>query len=279
MLPVNSDVNSDVNSGLFKMGPFFATARARHHIFHGSKIMPFHTRFLKQQSTLVGALALSAMATLPAQAQVNANGAANQAGQTAGQVAGQAGQTAGQAVNQAGQTVGGVANQLPGTLNAAGQTVGQVGNTAGNLVGGLQPTLQPVTQGVGSALNNLTQPDTVSALLEFLAGVIPNHIEAHVNLDALRVEKLTVDVRGVDLRNLRVDLLVANSRNAGQVRPVMGPNANNQSGSGTTFGNSAGGTGTGFGNNANNTNRQGTNGSTLPLPGDTPIAGSSSRTR
>lgn len=216
--------------------------------------MPLNTRFLKQHSTLaLGAVALGVLSALPAHAQNNAGGAVNQAGQTAGQ-----------AVNQAGQAVGGVASQVPGTVNAAGQTVGQVGNTAGNLVGGLQPTLQPVTQGAGNALNNLTQPDTISALLEFLAGVIPNHIEAHVNLDALRVEKLTVDVRGVDLRNLRVDLLVANSRNAGQVRPVMG-----QSSSGTSGGTSSGGS-----------YRPGaTSGSNTPLPGDTPIAGSSSRSR
>jgi hypothetical protein len=110
--------------------------------------------------------------------------------------------------------VGQVTGQVPGT-------VGQIGNAAGNVVGGLQPTLQPIGQGVGSALNNLSQPDTVASLLDFLSSVIPNHIEAHVNLDALRVDKLTVDVRGVDLRNLRVDLLVANSRNAGQVRPVL----------------------------------------------------------
>ncbi len=133
------------------------------------------------------------------------------------------------AAGAASNTVGQVTNQVPGAVDAAGRTVGQlgntVGNTAGTVVGGLQPTLQPVGQGVGNALNNLTQPDTVSALLEFLAGVIPNHIEAHVNLDSLRVEKLTVDVRGVDLRNLRVDLLVANSRNAGQVRPVLGSGA------------------------------------------------------
>jgi len=165
------------------------------------------------------------------------------------------------AANQAGQAVGGVTNQVPGALNAAGQTVGQVGNTAGNLVGGLQPTLQPVTQGVGGALNNLAQPDTISALLEFLAGVIPNHIEAHVNLDALRVEKLTVDVRGVDLRNLHVDVLVANSRNAGQVRPVVGQNGSNPNGTGM-----AGSGGTPY----NRSYGAGANNSTPPLPGDNP---------
>ncbi len=148
------------------------------------------------------------------------------------QVAGQAGNVAGQAVNQVGNTAGQVAGQLPGT-------VGQVGNTAGNVVGGLQPTLQPIGEGVGGALNNLTQPQTVSSLLDFLASVIPNHIEAHVNLDALRVDKLTIDVRGVDLRNLRVDLLVANSRGVGQVKPAMGPGSGNNSsdnsmGSGST---------------------------------------------
>jgi hypothetical protein len=132
-----------------------------------------------------------------------------------------------------------------------------VGNTAQGVVGSLQPTLQPVTQGVGGALDNLTQPQTVSSLLEFLAGVIPNHIEAHVNLDSLRVDKLTVDVRGVDLRNLRVDLLVANSRNAGTVRSAL-PSAG-----------STGGT-------TNSTNTGGTSTGTV-LPGDVPIAGSSSR--
>lgn len=157
------------------------------------------------------------------------------AGQTAGQVAGQAGAAAGQAVNQVGNAAGQVAGQSPGT-------VGQVGNAAGNVVGGLQPTLQPIGEGVGGALNNLTQPQTVSSLLEFLSSVIPNHIEAHVNLDALRVEKLTVDVRGVDLRNLRVDLLVANSRNAGQVRPVLG-----QGGSATGGATGTSGTGGGAG--------------------------------
>ena len=227
--------------------------------------MATHTRFLKRKSTLaLGAIALSTLATLPAQAQNNAaGGAVNQAGQTANQ-----------AVNQAGQTVGGAVNAVPGTVNAAGQAVGQVGNTAGNLVGGLQPTLQPVTQGVGSALNNLTQPDTVSALLEFLAGVIPNHIEAHVNLDALRVEKLTVDIRGVDLRNLRVDLLVANSRNAGQVRPVMGQSGTNTGATGNPYGGSS----YSYGNPYRPPSNAGSNavGSNLPLPGDTPIAGSSS---
>ena len=145
---------------------------------------------------------------------------------------------AGQAVNQVGNTAGQVAGQLPGT-------VGQVGNAAGNVVGGLQPTLQPVGEGVGGALNNLTQPQTVSSLLEFLSSVIPNHIEAHVNLDALRVEKLTVDVRGVDLRNLRIDLLVANSRNAGQVRRVLGSDANN--GNNSSLGGGVGASGTGGG--------------------------------
>ena len=160
-----------------------------------------------------------------------------------------AGQAAGQTVNQVGNTAGQVAGQLPGTVgqvgNTVGNTVGQVGNAAGNVVGGLQPTLQPIGEGVGGALNNLTQPQTVSSLLEFLSSVIPNHIEAHVNLDALRVEKLTVDVRGVDLRNLRVDLLVANSRNAGQVRPVLGSGANSGGAMGTgTSGTGAGGNGT-----------------------------------
>jgi hypothetical protein len=174
-------------------------------------------RFRRTPSTFAAVLTVAAGVSLPVHAQVNADNTANQAGQ----VANQAGQTTGQVANQAGQTVNGVTNQVPRVLDSTGRTVGQVGDAAGNLVGGLQPTLQPVTQGVGGALNNLTQPDTVSALLEFLSGVIPNHIEAHVNLDALRVEKLTVDVRGVDLRNLRVDLLVANSRNAGQVRPAL----------------------------------------------------------
>lgn len=130
----------------------------------------------------------------------------------------QTGYTAGQAVTSA-------AGQVPGTVSS-------VGNAATGVVGGLQPTLQPVAQGVGGALNNLTQPDNISALLQFLSSVVPNHIEAHVNLDALRVEKLTVDVRGVDLRNLKVDLLVANSRNAGQVRPAM--QTGSQSGSNTS---------------------------------------------
>lgn len=176
--------------------------------------MAFHTQILKSQSLFVGA-AFVTLAAMPVNAQNTAAGAADQVGQAANT-----------ATNQVGQAVNSATNQVPATLNATGQTVGQVGNTAGNLASGLQPTLQPVTQGVGNAVNNLTQPDTVSALLEFLAGVIPNHIEAHVNLDALRVEKLTVDVRGVDLRNLRVDLLVANSRNAGQVQPVMGQGSN-----------------------------------------------------
>jgi hypothetical protein len=137
--------------------------------------------------------------------------------------------TANNTVATAGQTATNVAGQLPGTVSS-------VGNTAGNVVGGLQPTLQPVGQGVGSALNNLTQPDNVSALLEFLSSIVPNHIEAHVNLDALRVEKLTVDVRGVDLRNLKVDLLVANSRNAGVVKSAL-PNATNAAnGTGTSSG-------------------------------------------
>lgn len=164
---------------------------------------------------------LGVIISLPASAQTQ-NPTAG-AGQTAGQV----GTAAGQAVNQVGNAAGQVAGQLPGTVGQVGNTVGQAGNAAGNVVGGLQPTLQPIGEGVGGALNNLTQPQTVSSLLDFLASVIPNHIEAHVNLDALRVEKLTVDVRGVDLRNLRVDLLVANSRGVGQVRPVMGSGANN----------------------------------------------------
>ncbi len=125
---------------------------------------------------------------------------------------------ANQTANTAGQVANAAAGQVPGTVSA-------VGNTATGVVGGLQPTLQPVTQGVGGALNNLTQPDNISSLLEFLSSVVPNHIEAHVNLDALRVDKLTIDVRGVDLRNLKVDLLVANSRNAGQVRPAMSNNS------------------------------------------------------
>ena len=156
----------------------------------------------------------------------------------------------------------GAVNSTVGTAgNAVGNTVGAVGNTAQGVVGGLQPTLQPVAQGVGGALDNLTQPQTVSSLLEFLAGVIPNHIEAHVNLDSLRVDKLTVDVRGVDLRNLRVDLLVANSRNAGQVRSALP---------------SAGSTGVTSGlNNSANAGANGT--SNYVLPGDVPIAGSSTR--
>ncbi len=152
--------------------------------------------------------------------------------------------------------VGGAANAAG---NAANSAVSRAGQTANGVVNGLQPTLQPVTQGVGGALNNLTQPDTMRSLLEFLAGVIPNHIEAHVNLDALRVEKLTVDVRGVDLRNLRVDLLVANSR-GGAVTPMMG------NGSNTASNMSTGGPGTGTGTGAQ-------------LPGETPIAGSSTRGR
>ena len=73
--------------------------------------------------------------------------------------------------------------------------------------------------------------------------------------------ELTVDIRGVDLRNLRVDLLVANSRSGGQVRPVMG---NNQGTGGT------GSSGTGFGGTQNRTGN-------TQLPGDVPIAGASSR--
>ena len=155
------------------------------------------------------------------------NGAVNTAGQAAGQVTGQLGNTAGQ------------------LGNTAGNVVGQTGQAVGGVVGGLNPTLQPIGEGVGGALNNLTQPQTVNSLLEFLSSVIPNHIEAHVNLDALRVEKLTVDIRGVDLRNLRVDLLVANSRGAGQVRPALNQGANSGTQSGTgTMGNMSG-TGTG----------------------------------
>ena len=197
-------------------------------------------------SVAVGALLL---AVTPASAQDTsaAGGAVGQAGTAAGSVAGQVGSAAGN-----------VAGQLPGT-------VGAVGNAAGNVVGGLNPTLQPIGQGVGGALNNLTQPDTVRSLLDFLSSVIPNHIEAHVNLDALRVEKLTVDIRGVDLRNLRVDLLVANSRSAGQVRPAMGQ--------GSTFGNGSIGGGTG------SMGGTGSTGSGITLPGDVPIAGSSSRGR
>lgn len=161
--------------------------------------------------------------SVPAMAQ-------NQTGQTVGQ-------TATGAVNAAGQTAGQVTGQLGNTAgqvgNTAGNVVGQTGQAVGNVVGGLQPTLQPVGEGVGGALNNLTQPQTVQSLLEFLASVVPNHIEAHVNLDALRVDKLTVDIRGVDLRNLRVDLLVANSRGGDQVRPVLGQNAGSGTASGT----------------------------------------------
>lgn len=193
-----------------------------------------------------------------------AGNAAGQAVGAAGNVAGQAAGAAGNVVNQAGNVAGNVAGQLPGT-------VGQVGDAAGNIVGGLQPTLQPVGQGVGNALNNLTQPDTVRSLLEFLAGVIPNHIEAHVQLDALRVGKVTVDIRDVDLRNLHVDLLVANSRNAGQVRPAMGPGSEGY-GTGTSNGTGTGGTGTGSLGGSTGTNSGG-----IQLPGDTPIAGSSSR--
>lgn len=183
---------------------------------------------------LTGAVPLCAVClSLPAAAQTQAPVAG------AGQAVGQVGNTANQAVNQVGNTAGQVAGQVPGT-------VGQVGNAAGNVVGGLQPTLQPIGEGVGGALNNLTQPNTVNSLLDFLSSVIPNHIEAHVNLDALRVEKLTVDVRGVDLRNLRVDLLVANSRGVGQVRPVMGNGAN----SGAM---SSGGSASGNQTNANGT--------------------------
>ena len=129
-----------------------------------------------------------------------------------------AGNTANRTLGTAGSTLN---NTLGTTGNTLNNTLGTVGNTATGVVGGLNPTLQPIGQGVGGALNNLTQPQTVQSLLEFLSSVIHNHIEAHVNLDSLRVEKLTVDIRGVDLRNLRVDLLVANSRNAGQVRPAL----------------------------------------------------------
>lgn len=190
-------------------------------------------------------------------------GTLDNAGNTAGQVTGQAPGV----FNGANQTLGQVGNSANGALGQVGNTAGQVtdglGNTTGGLVGGLQPTLQPVTQGVGGALNNLTSPDTISSLLEFLAGVIPNHIEAHVNLDSLRVEKLTVDIRGVDLRNLRVDLLVANSRNAGQVRPALQTGRPGGANSGTG---SFGGTGSGA-----------TGG--YRLPGNTPITGSSTRGR
>jgi hypothetical protein len=166
--------------------------------------------------------ALGLLLALPAAAQNQNPGAtAGAAGQTAGQVAGQVGN----AVGQAG--------------NAAGNVVGQAGQAAGNVVGGLQPTLQPIGEGVGGALNNLTQPQNINSLLEFLSSVIPNHIEAHVNLDALRVDKLTVDVRGVDLRNLRVDLLVANSR-GGQARPAMTMGNNSAMGSGSTTGSATG---------------------------------------
>ena len=182
----------------------------------------------------------------------DATGAANGAANTANNAVNTVGNTAGNAVGQVGNVANGALGQVGNTANGA---LGQVGNT----VGGLAPTLQPVTQGVGGALNNLTQPDTVRALLEFLAGVIPNHIEAHVNLDALRVEKLTVDVRGVDLRNLKVDLLVANSRNAGQVRPALNTNGSNS------------GSNTGTGSN--------TSGAGGSLPGDVPISGASTRQR
>lgn len=133
--------------------------------------------------------------------------------------------TVGTVGNTANNTLGVAGNTLNNTLGTAGGTLngtlGTVGNTATGVVGSLNPTLQPIGEGVGGALNNLTQPQTVQSLLEFLSSVIPNHIEAHVNLDSLRVEKITLDIRGVDLRNLRVDLLVANSRNAGQVRPAL----------------------------------------------------------
>jgi hypothetical protein len=198
-------------------------------------------RFNVMTSSFVLSCALCA--ALPGQAQVDTSGATS---------------TANNAVNTTGQ----VAGQLPRTVNS-------VGNTAGNLVGSLQPTLQPVAQGVGGALDNLTQPQTISSLLEFLAGVIPNHIEAHVNLDSLRVDKLTVDVRGVDLRNLRVDLLVANSRNAGTVRPAL-PAAGSTSRSGSTD--------TGSGTQPSGTQGSGQYNSRATLPGDTPIAGSSNRT-
>lgn len=220
----------------------------------------------RTSSTFVAALALSCGMAATAHAQNT--GTVNQAGQTAGNVA-----------NTAGQTVGNVAGQAPRVLDSTGRVVGQVGDTAGNLVGGLQPTLQPVTQGVGGALNNLTQPDTVAALLEFLSGVIPNHIEAHVNLDALRVEKLTVDVRGVDLRNLRVDLLVANSRNAGQVRPAL-PSAG-RTGTGTGTG-ATGTTGTGFTGSPYGSTNAGTapnTNSPVTSASDTPIEGASTRNR
>ncbi len=148
-------------------------------------------------------------------------------------------------LGSAGSTTNRLTAPLPGqvgsTLNQTGPLVGQVGQTANNLVGGLQPTLQPVTSGVGNALDNLTQPNTVNSLLEFLSSVIPNHIEAHVNLDALRVDKLTVDVRGVDLRNLRVDLLVANSRGAG-AKPAMTTGTGTSNGTGTDTGTTSGNT-------------------------------------
>ncbi|MDQ3814032.1 MAG: hypothetical protein M3347_08780 [Armatimonadota bacterium] len=196
-------------------------------------------------SVTVGAVLL---AILPAQAAptTDATGAVGQAGAAAGNVAGQVGSTAGN-----------VAGQLPGT-------VGAVGDAAGNVVGGLNPTLQPIGQGVGGALNNLTQPQTIQSLLEFLASVIPNHIEAHVNLDALRVEKVTLDIRGVDLRNLRVDLLVANSRSGGQVRPAMGPGST--SGSGTTGGSyGPGGFGFGGGTGTSGTGTGSMSGSSQPF--------------
>jgi hypothetical protein len=210
-------------------------------------------------SLLIAALSVSGLApAVQAQAQnappVNTPDVNSTVAQVGNTVNGALGQTAG--------TAGQLGNTLGNTANGA---LGQVGNTAGQVVGGLQPTLQPVTQGVGGALNNLTQPDTVRSLLEFLQGVIPNHIEAHVNLDALRVEKLTVDVRGVDLRNLRVDLLVANSRNAGQVRPALNNNSNASSASNT--------------GTASNTAGSGTNGTGTALPGDVPISGATTRSR
>jgi hypothetical protein len=202
------------------------------------------------------ALGIILMATLPVSAQTTVN-------DTAANATGAVGNTA----NTVGQTATGVANQLPGTVSS-------VGSTLGSTVGGLQPTLQPIGQGVGSALNNLTQPDNVSALLEFLSSIVPNHIEAHVNLDALRVEKVTVDVRGVDLRNLKVDLLVANSRNAGVVRPALQTN-----GTSTNSGSSVSGTGlNGTGLNGTTSSNGLTAGGTTNLQYSYPPSETSSQT-
>ncbi|MBV9467719.1 MAG: hypothetical protein JOZ57_00570, partial [Abitibacteriaceae bacterium] len=140
----------------------------------------------------------------------------------------------------------------------------------------------PIGQGVGGALNNLTQPDTVRSLLDFLSSVIPNHIEAHVNLDALRVDKVTLDIRGVDLRNLRVDLLVANSKN-GPVQPMMGNGSNSSGNMNSNYGGAGGSSGginynSGIGNNYGTGGGQSSlGGNNVQLPGNVPITGSSSR--